>query len=159
MIFVFTIGSLYWSQHPINRETGYSNVLTWCLLHKWAAGIFKVEWELLHKCHRILKHANMTFEKGSKKIQVKTFEWKANSSPLENNVRTRGMTRKYQRLAFTISHNIALWKKKSNCQTKTVTSKLNPCFSRGLDTLHLKSHLYLFFLHLNSMLILSLIRN
>ena len=30
MIFVFTIGSLYWSsqsQPPINRETGYSNVL------------------------------------------------------------------------------------------------------------------------------------
>ena len=28
MIFVFTIGSLYWSsQHPINRDTGYSNVL------------------------------------------------------------------------------------------------------------------------------------
>ena len=27
MIFVFTIGSLHWSsQHPINRETGYSNV-------------------------------------------------------------------------------------------------------------------------------------
>ena len=49
MISVLTIGSLYWSsQHPINRETGYSNVLPVVQIYKPVDGMHKgsiQEWD------------------------------------------------------------------------------------------------------------------